>query len=252
VSGIISRIIAAALLTVGPWCAAQGDNLLGVDAGKGKAPPFQVLHHANGANGGAGASKAVTINGTTAGNFIIVGIGWCADVNCGFPASVSVSTVTSSAGETCSQVPNANGGATPSLKTDIWYCPNIHGGNDTITVTTTSSQASYLSVFLSEWTGITNVSPLDGIASNTGGSFNTNSFTSCSVQTNGVTTQAGELIYSVLFGGNNPIRGYQPQVDTFTSYLISGAISNAYTHFYYWLNAAAKSCGISIAAFKHP
>jgi hypothetical protein len=238
--------------------AAFADDLLLLGVGNGKTPAasgISLKHNNFAQNGGTANTRAVTLATTTAGNFIVVGAGWCGDASCLTAHSLTVASVTSSnsgSGETCSQVSSAASAAS-ATQTDIWYCPNIVGGSDTITVTVTG--ANYLAVGLSEWSGVNNASPVDAVANNaTSGVSNV---TSSSVATSGSTAQTGELIYTpILIGTSAAVApgGSQTGINAvnsglFDSYQISGA-TGTYTNTNSWSGATPQSA--SIAAFKHP
>src|SRR5579883_991370 len=113
--------------------------------------------------GGGGTSISTTLNGTTAGNFILIMAAWCNSSGCG--GSGTISSITTSFSETCteatSQPNNLNLGST----TDIWFCPNIHGGNDTITVNFAQT-SFYGGISVSEFSGVATTTPEDTTAAN--------------------------------------------------------------------------------------
>ena len=166
--------------------------------------------------GGAGSSIAVAMpvlsSGSSAnqpptlsGSMLIVSISWCQTMACTITGSVHVSSVTSSnVGETCSQAPNAASLAAAG-SSDIWYCPNIKGGSDTITVNTTGGSPGFLTAVVSEWTRLQTV---DGtLASSATTASNTMTLT-----TNGNVTRPGEVVYSIMSRGGTGLTSSSSQL----------------------------------------
>ena len=176
--------------------------------------------------GGSGSSIAVTMPGLTgwagnpsnptngpsanwtptlSGSMLIVSITWCQTVACTVTGSVHVSSVTSSnVGETCSQVSNAASLAA-AASSDIWYCPNIKGGSDTITVNTTGGSPGFLSALVSEWTRLQGP---DGTLASIG----TTAGATLTLTTNGNVTRPGEIVYSVMGRGGTGLTSSSSQL----------------------------------------
>ena len=89
-----------------------------------------------------------------------------------------------------------------TFRSELWYAYNITGGPGAIKITATLSGASssFLQIYMSEYSGISNVSPLDLHAVGTGTSTTVTSGS-------GSTTAPNELIVGVAVGSNGTITG---------------------------------------------
>lgn len=220
--------------------------------GAGKKPivaggAVSFVQNAAAINGGQAQTRAVTLTGTVAGNLVIVGIGWCDDASCATALGTTISSVTSSnsgSGETCAQATGAY--IDNVFSADIWYCKNIVGGSDTITVTTSSATNSYyIQASGSELHGASTTVPFDAVANHT----QATSGTSYSVSTNGSTASSSEFIYSAGFvGGSVTVTfGQTPIQGNFDQYQVSST-PGTYTNTATWTGSHGYSIGL--AAFK--
>lgn len=101
-----------------------------------------------------GSSSTASLTGVVTGDTIIVGIGSHSS------ATVTVTSITDSAGNTYIQAPSARASAGPaSIMTDIWYAKNVTGGS--LTITTNFSSSIFFFVVPSEFSGIDHSSPLE-------------------------------------------------------------------------------------------
>jgi len=107
--------------------------------------PSVVQHNDNEANYGSSSPQTVALNGTTAGNLIVVIV-----ANQGSPDPPGFQTPTDGV-NTYHPCPNASGddGVT---NMEMYYAPNIAGGNVTISVSFTSSSA-YIAIYAFELNG---------------------------------------------------------------------------------------------------
>jgi hypothetical protein len=89
------------------------------------------------------------------------------------------------------------------LYEDIWYCQNIKGGTETVTVNYTNT-VYYHYVYLSEFSGVATTSPVDfGFGYNINPSTNpTYSLKNFYIPTSGNTSRSGDLIYSLIYPDN--------------------------------------------------
>ncbi len=189
----------------------------------------------------------VALAGTSAGHLLVVGIGYC-QASCAAGALVTVTSVTSSnsgSGETCVQVPSA-ATANNRVTTDIWYCKNIVGGTDTITVNFSAPGADFPFVYLNEFSGASTSAPLDDIGTNL-----TTVSSPLTLTTTGNTASSGELLYSPVesltaaTAGNTLINnGGSGNQD---EYPIVGAIG---TYSNTWTLAGGPNAAGSLAVFK--
>jgi hypothetical protein len=203
------------------------------------------------AGGGNGTSQAVTLSGTNAGDLLVIATTWCSDSSCITQGGTSVASVTDSTGDTCAQVPNvANRSLYTVLYQDIWYCQNIGGGKETVTITY-SSNIYYHEVYVSEFAGAAVSSPAE--AGNTlainPGSSPSYALTSYYVTTAGNTSQSGDLIYSIVAAAGGPtVRPGQNALNGPDEYQIAGAAGpymNTWT-----LSASSSAVVMGLAAFK--
>jgi hypothetical protein len=203
------------------------------------------------AGGGDGTRQAVTLSGTNAGDLLVIGTTWCNDSNCITQGGTSVASVTDSSGDTCARVPNV---ANRSLYTvgyeDIWYCQNIGGGSETVTVTYSGS-THYHEVYVSEFAGAAVSSPAEAgnsLAINPGSSPRY-ALTNYYVTTAGNTSQSGDLIYSIITAAGGPtITPGQNELNGPDEYQIAGFAGpymNTWT-----LSASSNAVVMGLAAFK--
>ncbi len=166
----------------------------------------------------------LTLNGTTAGNTLLVAVQWCYDGSCSATSGVTVNAPTDTNGNTCTAVPGAavTGVVHPAA---AFRCPHISTAvsvNDTITSNFTGTP-SFAQMNVSEWTGLT------GTAEKGNGVFDPSSVSSISLSTNGAVTGSNELIWGL---ANNDVCGYTPSqtdIDGAASYQI-GTGPNTYTN----------------------
>ena len=138
---------------------------------------------ANWASGSASSFSLSFPANTTAGNLILVGLD--------FTSSATFSSITDSQGNTFSEVGNqliSPGG----IRTRVYYANNIKGGADTVTVNL-SGTSSYIEVYLTEYSGVNQATPIDAQAgaSGTAGAVSSG---------NATTTVAGDMIYGFCLG----------------------------------------------------
>jgi len=146
--------------------------------------------------GSAGVtSRATTLTGVGAGHILIVAAGWCDNNICGVNTSSSISSMISSAGETCSQVPSVHATGAPQA-IDIWYCPNTVSGSHTITATF-STTVNFAILGVSEFSGIATSTPLDSAVVNHANG--TASGLTFSITASAATSQTDELLYTLWY-----------------------------------------------------
>lgn len=139
-----------------------------------------------------GASQSLSVSfpqNTGSGNLIMVGFG--------FMNNVTPVSVTDTQGNTFIQVGvqlNSPGGA----GSRVYYANNIRGGADTVTIALSGS--SGLDAYLTEYSGLSLASPIDGQAGSAGG---VGAVSSGSV----ATTVAGDLIYGFCIGDSTCTAG---------------------------------------------
>jgi uncharacterized protein (TIGR03437 family) len=120
---------------------------------------------------------------TVAGNLILVGFD--------FKNSVTPVSVTDSQGNTLTQVGTQLN--SPGIAASrVYYATNIKGGSDTVTVTL-SAQSSYLEIYVTEYSGLNRISPIDATAGAIG---KAGAVSSGNINT----TAAGDLIYGYCVG----------------------------------------------------
>jgi hypothetical protein len=206
-----------------------------------------------GAGSSGGTSQAATLNGTTVGDLIVVGVRWCGSATCGSTDSAGVSSVTDSVGDTCAHAPNTAGVSlyTPAYL-DIWYCGNIGGGNDTITVNF-SGTVYYQTVYLSEYSGAVTSSPFVDGATDLSYNFNPGSNPAYSVNnfyvpTAASTSQSGDLLYSLIYPASGTITAGNSALSGPDEYQVAsapGPYMNTWS-----LSASPSAVVMSIAAFR--
>jgi len=111
-------------------------------------------------NNGASASTTVacTLTGLTAGNFVVVGVGWVDTAG-----STNVSSVTDSAGNTYTALTSKQRNSTQQYSVQLYGKAGVAGSGSTVTVTATiSASVSFsdikveeLSSTLGSWSGLT-------------------------------------------------------------------------------------------------
>lgn len=207
-----------------------------------------LVNNSSAVNAAGGTSVAVTAGTLTAGNLLVVGVGWCGDVSCGTDAGTVTSVTLSSGGGACVQATNALGSSGTGQRSDIWYCANLAGGVTTVTVNL-SGTLFYAFAAVSQWSGVATSTPLDNIGNNGGASTGT----SLTVATTGNTAVSGELIIGVATTASNAVPGHNA-INTVIGwgqpddYQIAGA-SGSYNVSWTFLNG--KNAG-SLAVFKPP
>ena len=132
----------------------------------------------------AGKSLALSFSSnTTAGNLILIGFD--------FDPNAVPSSVTDSQGNLFTPVGEqltSPGGA----RSRVYFAQSINGGPDTVTVNL-SANSAWIELYLSEYSGVDTVSPLDAQAGASGSSSTVSSG-------NASTSQAGDLIYGYCVG----------------------------------------------------
>jgi hypothetical protein len=212
-------------------------------------PPAAIsLVQKGSAGGGNGTSQAVTLSATRGGDLIAVAVKWCADSSCITTSSNAVSSVTDSTGDTCARAPGAAGNSNYTVVyEDVWYCQNISGGNETVTVNFSGS-VYYHYVYLSEFSGVATSNPVEAgnsLALNPGSSP-LYSMTQFYIPTAGNTSLSGDLIYSFIDAAS-PTPG-QNVLNGPDEYQIAGAAGpymNTWT-----LSSSPGSIVMGLAAFK--
>ena len=132
----------------------------------------------------ASSSAASTLSlsfpaNTTAGNLILVGFD--------FDSNATLSSVSDSQGNLLTEVGSqltSPGGA----RSRVYFAKNIKGGPDTVTVNL-SANSAWIEVYVSEYSGVDTVNPIDGQAGASGSSTSVSSG-------NATTTVANDVIYS--------------------------------------------------------
>ncbi len=207
-----------------------------------------VQNSSNVLGSGGATTQNTALAGTVAGNLIVVGFAWCDSNNCTPPGTGTVTSVTSSnsgSGETCTQVASA---ATVGHKSssDIWYCKNIVGGSDTITVNY-SATVYFSALSISEVHGASTSAPLDSSTTNTT-IDDSGAASSLSVSTSAATNHSSEFVYSAGYAAGATMVMGQTQINAnVDEYQISGA-SGTYTNTASW--AGTHPYAVSLTAFK--
>jgi hypothetical protein len=107
-------------------------------------------------------------------------------------------TISDSAGDTFVPVIGPISQTGQNVTAYTWIAINAKGGPDTVTLTPSSADA--LEIHISEWSGISQVSPVDQTSSAMGNGSQISSGSK-------TTTQSGELVYGYAFAGNNASSG---------------------------------------------
>ena len=143
---------------------------------------YVVQENVNGNVASVPAISATFSSSNTAGNFLIV-VGTAARPN----GTIAISDT---AGNTYIPAIGPVTDSAQDVTAYIWYVPSAMGGANTVTLTPTSPRA--LEIHISEWSGLSTISPLDQTASATGVGTNASS---------GFKTPAvdGELIFGYTF-----------------------------------------------------
>jgi chitodextrinase len=127
---------------------------------------------------------------TTAGNIILVGFD--------FDANSTPSSITDSEGNTFTEVGSqliSLGGA----RSRVYVAKNIKGGADTITVSL-SANSAWIELYISEYSGVDAVNPIDAQAGVSGNAGSVSSGTAA-------TTVAGDIVYGYCLGDWNCTAG---------------------------------------------
>lgn len=146
-------------------------------------------------NASSGASNTVTITSQVSGDTNIVGLFWCDDAGCDLNSTTSDTfTVTDGASNSYNySSPDVNYNGVTFFREAVVHASNIAtDASNTLTVSVSSTHTVYyLSISVSEFSGVVNSSPLDQT-----GTFETASGGSpSSVSTGSSTSQAQELVY---------------------------------------------------------
>ena len=136
----------------------------------------------------ASSSAASTLSlsfpaNTTAGNLILVSFD--------FDSNATLSSVSDSLGNLFTEVGSqltSPGGA----RSRVYFAKNIKGGPDTVTVNL-SANSAWIEVYVSEYSGVDTVNPIDGQAGASGSSTSVSSG-------NATTTVTGDVIYGYCVG----------------------------------------------------
>jgi hypothetical protein len=187
----VGRQTARSRSLVFPWLGTKSQQgpailvftlVLGAMAGSASAQTF-VQATASSPGTSANTFSASFPSNTTAGNLILVGFN--------FNSTVSFASIADSQGNVFKQVGNqltTPGGASSRL----YYASNIKGGADAITVTV-SAPSTYLEVYLSEYSGVNRITPIDAQAGASGSAG--------AVSSGGaLTSAAGDLIFGFCVG----------------------------------------------------
>jgi hypothetical protein len=151
---------------------------------------ISLVQVASGVASGTASTFYVTFpNNTVKGDLILVGADFSTD---------AFSSITDSQGNTFtevgSQLPDEGG-----LLSRVYYAKNINGGADTVTINL-SANSSWIEVYLTEYSGVDQTSPIDAQASASGNGGAVSSGV-------GTTTAAGDLIYGYCVGQSNCTAG---------------------------------------------
>jgi hypothetical protein len=171
-------------------------------------------------NASTGNTKSITLNNESSSDLNIVSIAFCSDVNCDASPNASMAIYDSNGNAYSLAVTTSTLDGTAGFQVATFYAPNIAGGTDTITASTTGSPY-YLTVVASEWKGVATSNPLDQIGAASGSS------TAPTVTTDASTTQSNELIYSLADSFSNSTDINTPTyVDIDAD--VNGGVSDAY------------------------
>ncbi|MBZ5635739.1 MAG: family 16 glycosylhydrolase [Acidobacteriia bacterium] len=143
------------------------------------SPSISFVQAVASASSGSASSLSVSFpTNTVAGDLILVAFD--------FDTSATVSSVTDFQGNTFTQVGTqltSPGGS----RSRVYYAKNIQGGADTVNITL-SANSSWLEVYLTEYSGVDRINPIDAQAGTSGGAGPVSSRTA-------TTTVAGDIIY---------------------------------------------------------
>jgi hypothetical protein len=130
---------------------------------------------------------------STSGNLIVVHLDWDNQ-------SRSINTVTDNKGNTYARINGPTNWNGASYRAELWYAYNITGGGGAITVTAQLSGAptSFSQIYISEYSGIATISPLDQNSVAIGNSAAVNSGAK-------TTTAANELVYGASIGASGTL-----------------------------------------------
>lgn len=247
-----------ALLAIALWLAflapavAQFGHPIGqtsYPATSGGGGTIALVHSAGSQGSGSATSQPQTITATTAGNGVVVGVGYCYNNGCSAGGTDEVSGVTVGS-QNCAEVAGTfqqGGGGGFLFATEIWVCPGVSSGDTTVTATMSTAEF-YIAVAASEWSGMAASSPADGSTANIANNGTTSTL---SISTNGNTSVSGDLIYSF---GASQVGTLTPSATIINSitasandqYQIAGA-PGSYTNA--WTGGTGSNGG-SLAAFK--
>jgi len=130
---------------------------------------------------------------STSGNLIVVHLDWDNQ-------SRSVNTVTDNKGNTYARINGPTNWNGASYRAELWYAYNITGGGGAIKVTAQLSGAptSFSQIYISEYSGIATITPLDQNSVAIGNSAAANSGAT-------TTVAANELVYGASIGASGTI-----------------------------------------------
>ena len=135
------------------------------------------------AGSSAASSSSALSSNTVAGKLVVVGVL--------FSSSAAFSTINDSQGNVFTQVGQEL--TTPGgVKSRVYYARNIKGGAETVTVNLSQS-ASFLEIYVSEYSGVDQVTPVDVQAGASGPAGTASSGIA-------TTTVSGDLIYGFCVG----------------------------------------------------
>ena len=165
------------------------------------------------ANNTTASSNSVSFPASTAaGNLIMVAFD--------YPKTATFSSIADSQGNTFTQA-GSTLSSKGNKKTRVYYAKNINGGADTVTITFSASTTS--DIYVTEYTGISTVTPVDIKPGATGNSSGTAS-------ASGTTTVPGDILYAFCFvdsgAGCTAGAGFT-SLSTFDSNLVENVISTS-------------------------
>jgi hypothetical protein len=127
------------------------------------------------------SNYSLALPSSTAGNLILIGVTF----------NSTLSSISDSQGNSLTQVGNEL--TSPAgARSRIYFAKNIKGGPDTVTVNLSAS-SSYLLIYISEYSGVDKVTPIDAQAGASGSASAVSSG-------GGNTTASGDLIYGYCIG----------------------------------------------------
>ena len=166
--------------------------------------------------GGASQTVAATIPGVSSSDVLTIFSNYCENSSCNAVVT-DTQTVGDSGTSTCVKSGNSplNVTSPSDERTYAWICTGLSSGSHTITLTATGTTINYMSIYLTEWSGMTGGFDSASVDATAGGTS-----TAPSVSTSGTTANATDLI----LGFNNLNSGVSAQGSGYSPVSLNGAV----------------------------